>query len=81
MNIPALARTILSSCSMFLVGLLGSHSQSGATEIRLLSAAAMQSVFKQVASEFERTSGHKLIIDYATMGAIMKELCKERRLT
>jgi molybdate transport system substrate-binding protein len=50
--------------------LLGGTSQIRAGEIRLLSAAAMQSVFKQLAGDDERTSGHRLIIDYATMGAI-----------
>jgi hypothetical protein len=33
-----------------------------AAEIRLLSAAAMQSVFKDITADFERTSGHKLNI-------------------
>lgn len=41
-----------------------------AAEIRLLSAAAMQSVFKEITAEFERTSGHKLTIHYGTIGAI-----------
>ncbi len=41
-----------------------------AAEIRLLSAAAMQSVFKEIAGDFERTSGHKLTIHYGTIGAI-----------
>jgi len=45
-------------------------SAAGAAEVRLLSAAAMQSVFKEITDEYERTSGHKLIIEYATMGAI-----------
>ena len=41
-----------------------------AAEIRLLSAAAMQSVFKEITADFEKTSGHKLIIHYGTIGAI-----------
>jgi molybdate transport system substrate-binding protein len=45
-----------------------------ATEIRLLSAAALQSVFKDVASDFERTSGHKLNITYATVGGISQRI-------
>jgi molybdate transport system substrate-binding protein len=45
-------------------------SPARAAEVQLLSAAAMQSVFKEIAGEFERASGHKLIIRYATMGAI-----------
>ena len=45
-----------------------------ATELRLLSAAAMQSVFKNIASEFERTAGHKLAISYGTIGAIAERV-------
>lgn len=46
----------------------------GAGEIRLLSAAAMQSVFKDVAGDFERTTGHKLVISYGTIGGISQRL-------
>ena len=41
-----------------------------ADEIRLLSAAAMQTVFGMITDEFERTSGHRLVFAYTTMGAI-----------
>jgi molybdate transport system substrate-binding protein len=45
-----------------------------AEEIQLLSAAAMQSVFNEVAGDFERNSGHRLVIRYATMGAITQRM-------
>lgn len=54
--------------------LIGEVSPAHAAEIRLLSAAAMQSVFKEIAIEFERTSEHKLNIEYATMGAINQRI-------
>jgi molybdate transport system substrate-binding protein len=41
-----------------------------AAEIRLLSAASMQTVLKDLIGEFERDSGHKVIVHYSTMGAI-----------
>ena len=47
---------------------------AGAAEIRLLSAAAMQSVFKEIAGDFERTTGHKLIIAYGTIGGITQRV-------
>jgi molybdate transport system substrate-binding protein len=47
---------------------------AGAAEIRLLSAAAMQSVFKDISAEFERTSGHKLSITYTTIGGITERI-------
>ena len=45
-----------------------------ADEIRLLSAAAMQTVFHMITDEFERTSGHKLVFAYSTMGAITERV-------
>jgi molybdate transport system substrate-binding protein len=41
-----------------------------AEEIRLLSAASMQTVLAEIVGDFERNSGHKLTIQYNTMGAI-----------
>jgi molybdate transport system substrate-binding protein len=58
----------LAASTALAVALLGGSAH--ASEIRLLSAAAMQSVFKEIANEFERESGHRLAITYATMGAI-----------
>ena len=54
--------------------LLGGNSQTRAGEICLLSSAAMQSVFKQIEGDYERTSGHRLIIDCATMSAINQQV-------
>jgi molybdate transport system substrate-binding protein len=48
--------------------------KAAGAEIRLLSAAAMQSVFKDIVAEFERASGHKLNITYATIGGITQRL-------
>jgi molybdate transport system substrate-binding protein len=48
----------------------GSQNPSYAAEIRLLSAASIQEVFKEIIGDFERASGHKMIIHYSTMGAI-----------
>jgi molybdate transport system substrate-binding protein len=48
--------------------------ETRAAEVRLLSAAAMQSVFKNVAGAFERTSGHMLVISYGTIGAIAQRV-------
>jgi molybdate transport system substrate-binding protein len=45
-----------------------------AAEIRLLSAAAMQTVFGMITDEFERTSGHRLVFAYTTMGAITQRV-------
>jgi len=41
-----------------------------AAEVHVLSAAAMQSVFKDIRDEFQRTSGYRLILHYGTIGAV-----------
>jgi molybdate transport system substrate-binding protein len=51
-------------------------SPARAAEIRLLSAAAMQTVFKELGPDFERASGHRLVIVYRTMGAITEQVLK-----
>jgi len=47
-----------------------------AHDIQVLSAAAMQTVLKEVAADFERASSHRLVISYATMGAIGERVAK-----
>jgi molybdate transport system substrate-binding protein len=67
--------TSIGAAAMALVALIcGATERAGAAEIRLLSAAAMQSVFKVIGGEFERTSGHRLVIAYGTMGAITERV-------
>jgi len=39
-------------------------------DIQLLSAASMQTVFKEVLPDFERSTGNKVTVRYSTMGAI-----------
>ena len=54
--------------------LLAGTNHACAAEIRILSAAAIQSVLKGITGDFERASGHRLIITYATMGAITRRI-------
>jgi molybdate transport system substrate-binding protein len=62
----------ISACiaALAIVAMPGSQNPAGAAEMRLLSAASIQEVFKEIIGDFERTSGHKVIIHYGTMGAI-----------
>jgi molybdate transport system substrate-binding protein len=50
--------------------LFGLQNPIGAAEVRVLSAASIQEVFKEIIGDFERASGHKMIIHYSTMGGI-----------
>src|SRR6185436_11612852 len=45
-----------------------------AGELRLLSAASIQEVFKEILGDFEQASGHRIILHYATMGAITERI-------
>jgi molybdate transport system substrate-binding protein len=45
-------------------------SPTDAAEVRVLSAAAMQSVFKDIRDDFQRVSGYRLVIHYGTVGAV-----------
>src|SRR5882762_5316673 len=64
----------MAASSTLAMALLGAAVPAGAAEIRLLSAASMQTVLKETVGEFERTSGHKVTIAYSTMGAITKRI-------
>jgi molybdate transport system substrate-binding protein len=64
----------IAATSALALALLGGGGAAGAEEIRLLSAAAMQSVFKEIAGDFERTSGHKLTIAYGTIGGVTQRI-------
>jgi molybdate transport system substrate-binding protein len=64
----------IAAASALAVALLAGAGPASAAEFRLLSAAVMQSVFKEIAGDFERASGHKPIIAYATMGAVNQRI-------
>jgi molybdate transport system substrate-binding protein len=66
-----IAGSISAGIAAFAILMLpGSARPAGAAEMRLLSAASIQEVFKEIIGDFERASGHKVIIHYGTMGAI-----------
>jgi molybdate transport system substrate-binding protein len=43
-------------------------------ELRVLSAIAMQTVMEDLGPKFERATGHKLAITFATLGAVVKRV-------
>jgi molybdate transport system substrate-binding protein len=64
----------VTSTALIAAWFVGAHAR--ADEIRVLSAASFQEVLKEVRGEFERMSGHKLVIRYGTMGAITDRLAR-----
>jgi molybdate transport system substrate-binding protein len=69
----SIAARVAASATL-LTALLSGGNPAGAAEIRLLSAAVMQTVFGEIVGDFERISGHKLIIMYSTMGAVAQRV-------
>jgi molybdate transport system substrate-binding protein len=63
-----LATSLVAAAGMLSIS--GVDAPLRAAEIRLLSAASIQEVFKEAIGDFERASGNKVIIHYGTMGAI-----------
>jgi molybdate transport system substrate-binding protein len=64
-------RQIPQSILAVALGLAGTlASASDPADLRLLSAASMQTVFKEILGDFERRSGYKVELRYSTMGAI-----------
>lgn len=47
---------------------------AGAAEIKVLTAGAFKPIVLAVASEFERQSGHKLVVDNDTAGALLRRI-------
>jgi ABC-type molybdate transport system substrate-binding protein len=43
---------------------------AGAAELKVLSSAAMRAVLRQLAPAFEKSSDHKLVIEYTTAGKV-----------
>ena len=60
-----------------LAGMIGAQfgviDQAGAAELNVISAGAMRAPLQQLAPEFEKTSGHKLKIEYGTAGDVEKK--------
>src|SRR5215510_1026769 len=68
---PKIRRTLAMTARAACVTFVTLFSSPGhAAELRVLSAAAMQSVFKEIREEFQRTSGYRLIPHYGTIGAV-----------
>jgi hypothetical protein len=58
-------RKVFATLAAILVALAAGAAR--AEEIHLLSAASMQTVFKEILGDFEHSSGHKVVVGYSTM--------------
>jgi hypothetical protein len=68
---PRIKRTLAMTARAACVTIVALFSSPGhAAEVHVLSAAAMQSVFKEIRDEFQRTTGYRLVLHYGTIGAV-----------
>jgi len=59
-----------------LLGLFVAISGANAAEIKCLCAAAMQALLGELTPQFEQASGHKLTLEFATLGVITERVTK-----
>ena len=66
------ARSLVAAASIGFMFLLMLGMNADAAELKVLSAIGMQSFLEDLEPEFERATGHKLSISFATAGAAVK---------
>lgn len=67
-------RLLLGAANLGVACLLALASTAQAAEIKVMSAIGMQAVMEDLGPKFERTTGHKLVITFATQGEIAKRV-------
>ena len=67
-------RSLVAAASIGFMFLLVLSIKAEAAEIKVLSAFGMQSVLEDLGPKFERATGHKLALTFATGGAIVKRV-------
>jgi molybdate transport system substrate-binding protein len=66
-------RTMLVGLAMVLIG-AGAARPAAAAEIKVLTAGAFKQVLLALLPDFERTSGHKVVVENDTVGALTKRI-------
>ena len=51
--------------------------RAGAAELKIVSAGAMRAVLQELAPQFEKASGHKLTIEFATAGKVEEKVAAD----
>lgn len=66
-------RSLVAAASLAFTSLLLAHAVDAA-EVKLLSASVLKPALTELSGEFERTTGHKLIISYDSAGAVKNRI-------
>src|ERR687888_1973011 len=67
-------RSLVTTANIGFMFLLVLGSKAEAAELKVLSAFGMQSVLEDLGPKFERATGHKLALAFATGGATVKRI-------
>ena len=62
------------AASLFLGALMASVQAASAAEVKVLTAGAFKQIVLAVVPEFERQTGHKVVVDNDTVGALVKRI-------
>src|SRR5205823_2876311 len=74
-KVPKSAIRVLAATVMLLAGLFAGTAE--AAELKVLSAGAMRAVMQELGPAFEKSSGHKLSIEYSTAGKIEEKVAAD----
>ena len=75
---PKIAIRLLAAILALLAGL--SAGATGAAEIKVVCAGAMRAVLQELTPAFEKSSGHKLVIEYATAGKVEEKVAADEEI-
>jgi molybdate transport system substrate-binding protein len=72
--IEAVMKTILGLIGLSLGALMATVQAASAAEVKVLTAGAFKQIVVAVVPEFEKTSGHKVVVDNDTVGGLTKRI-------
>jgi molybdate transport system substrate-binding protein len=75
---PKISRRVLAATVALLAA--SSAGVAGAAEIKVLCSGAMRAVLEQLAPAFEKSSNHKLMIEYATAGKVEEKVAADEAI-
>ena len=66
---------LLAAAAKFaLVALLAQSATTNAAEVKVMAGAGMRGAFEELVPQFERATGHKIVIQYGGGGALRKQI-------
>src|SRR5439155_331381 len=74
-KMPKIAIRLAGAAVMLLAGL--SAGAAGAVELKVVCAGAMRTALQELAPAFEKSSGHKLVIEYTLAGKVEEKIAAD----